>query len=238
MALLGEFKNIKSQAEEIREEIVNLENVTRGTKRRKLQRDRVSEANILVDEYNDSISEVRKIVEISFTSVDIATTRANAKGVLRQIETQCEKAIRGLRSHLSPISAEEQDRLSKYRSEIEDLASELDKKFVKNMNKTIDVFEEGHYLASTLISSRMVTYLIDRIPGEDDEEKADFLEKKGMIEESDEESFLIKVKRQARNYFSHDIKAYPDSSDALSLLGDSVKLLKLYIDLKEEISDE
>ncbi|MFW6048469.1 MAG: hypothetical protein ACOC87_04175 [Candidatus Natronoplasma sp.] len=248
-ALVEEFKSIKSQAEEIREEIVTVENPSRKdasirpgileqVQSSNLIVRKVKEVRILVKEYNSSISEVSNVIEINLASVVDPTEVSEAKGVLRQIETQCDKAIGGLRPHLSPISAEEQDRLSKYRSKIEDLASELDPKFVKNMNKAIEVFEKGYYLASALISSRMIIYLIEKIPGSNDEEKADFLEREAMIEESDEKSFLIKVNRQARNYFSHDIKSYPDSSDALSLLGDSVKLLRLYLDFKEEIPEK
>lgn len=243
--LLGKFKGIKSQAKQIREEINELEDlraedktILPGSLKQTLQislnfeERRVKEAKMLLEQYRKSSSEVRDILGTSLTSFSSPSNPAEARGVLRQIETECDRVIGGLESKLSPVSSKEMDKLNNYRSEIDDLTSDLEPRFLKNINSAIDVFEKGHYLASALISSRVIVYLIDKIPGDDDEGKAEFLKDKEIVERKDEKSFVMKANRRARNFFSHDIKTFPDSSDALSLLGDSVTLLKIYIDLQ------
>ena len=53
------------------------------------------------------------------------------------------------------------------------------------------------------------------------------LKKKGLVdkERSDIEEAIVKADKKARNFFSHDIRIMPTSSDALSLLGDAAKIV-------------
>jgi hypothetical protein len=90
-------------------------------------------------------------------------------------------------------------------------------------------YEKGHYLASALISSRVIIYSLDKIPGKTDEEKVKRLRSKGKIEKNrkDLEQQFLKASKKARNFFSHDIKVFASPEEALSLLSDSIRIVKL-----------
>ena len=101
----------------------------------------------------------------------------------------------------------------------------------KNFKETIKEYESGHFLASAFITSRVIRYILDKIEGETDDEKIRSLISRGVIQKNrkDIHTSIIKASRRSRNYLSHDIGIFPDSSDSLSLLGDSISLLKYYI---------
>ena len=99
--------------------------------------------------------------------------------------------------------------------------------YKRNLSEAIDEYEKGDFLASALITSRVIIYALGQIPGESDEEKVKFLREKGIIEKGrkDVHESIIKASRRARNFFSHDIKVFPTPSEALSLLGDAIGIL-------------
>lgn len=103
--------------------------------------------------------------------------------------------------------------------------------FEKNIDEAIRECEQGHFLASVLISGRIIRYILDQIPGKDIEDKIETLREKGVInkERKDIRESVIKAARMARDFSVHNIEIMPQSPDALSLLGDAVNILKLYI---------
>lgn len=52
---------------------------------------------------------------------------------------------------------------------------------VKNLSEAITEAEQGHFLASAMISSRVIRYIVDNIPGERDEDKVEYLVESGAI---------------------------------------------------------
>ncbi|MCK4732926.1 MAG: hypothetical protein KAT65_10765 [Methanophagales archaeon] len=109
--------------------------------------------------------------------------------------------------------------------------------YERNLSEAIDEYEKGDYFASALISSRVIIYALNQIPGKSDEEKVKFLHGKGIIEKGrkDIHESTIKAGRLARNVFSHDIKVFPTLSEAHSLLGEAIGILeKVSKVLKEE----
>jgi hypothetical protein len=61
-----------------------------------------------------------------------------------------------------------------------------------------------------------------------------FLDEKKVIDKKgkDTSEFILKANKKARDFFSHDIKAVPDSSDAISLLGDTIAILRIIVRLQ------
>jgi len=65
--------------------------------------------------------------------------------------------------------------------------------------------EYGHYLATALIASRVIRYIIDQIPGRNDEEKLENLTRLNIINKKrkDEKKRFIHASRLSRNFLSH-----------------------------------
>jgi len=119
---------------------------------------------------------------------------------------------------------------------MESLRKELDKvskklknvNYYRNLEEAINEYEHGHYLASALISSRTIVYLLDQLKGKDINEKIKRLEEGGILKKrKDIKESIIKSCKLSRNFTSHDIKIFPKSTESLSLLADSITLTEL-----------
>jgi len=116
----------------------------------------------------------------------------------------------------------------------QNMSLKLDPAYEKNLNQAINEYEKEDYLASALIAARVIIYILSKIEGKTDEEKIRFLQDRNIIEKDREDvkEFIIKASKKARNFFSHDIKIFADPSDTIGLLGDGVKLLKIWAKLQ------
>ena len=223
--VLSQFKSIKKHASLLRQFII----------RRGLADDEGLKS--LVEEFKDAkahferIRYERKIGIISLRSIEMPRYMqvSEQKALLREIDIECDKAIGVLGNIATALSKDELDKLSSLVEELEKLSEVLpDINYERNLSEAIDEYEKGDYLASALISSRVIIYTLNQIPGQSDEEKVRFLREKGIIEKDrkDVHESIIKASRRARNFFSHDIKVFPTPSEALSLLGDAIGILE------------
>ncbi|MEM3666344.1 MAG: hypothetical protein QW222_04595 [Candidatus Bathyarchaeia archaeon] len=197
------------------------------------QSSKLTETKMILEEYFSLSSEVYEVTKMvlphipkKFSNVD------EAKGVLHRIIIQCDGFIGLLNSYVVPISAEDADRLNKLRIEVSDVTAVLDINFEKNLIEAINECEKGHYLASALITARVINYALDQISGQTIEDKIKFLQNQNIIKKSEkgrteEEEFIMKASKKARNIFSHDIKIFASPSDSLGMLGDCLRLLKM-----------
>jgi len=127
------------------------------------------------------------------------------------------------------------DRLNSLKKKLEELEEKgLDLNVAKNLREAIDEAEQKHYLASAMISSRVICYLVDKIKGKNDEEKVNYLIERGMIpkDRKDVEKQMITSMRLSRNFLSHDINIFPDLGDVLILLGGAFNLINLTLPLE------
>ncbi len=157
-------------------------------------------------------------------------------GILYLIKSQCDKALGLLKSEKSDILTKKQkDQLNLIRKEIKII--ELASKYTKNLDFGIKHLENGSFLASALILSRLIVYCIDNIPKDEsdvgDEKilpRINFLISKGIIdkEHQDEKQRILKYVNTARNYLVHDVSKFPEFSDCATLLGDCVNILKIF----------
>jgi hypothetical protein len=135
------------------------------------------------------------------------------------------------------------DRLNQLMAEIEKIEKDLPAEEIylaDNLKKAIVEYEQGHFLASALIASRIIVYVYENIPSEDAqkdrfEQKLQTLIKKGVIDKDrkDEQKLFLRAAVHARNYLSHDIKISPEVEDALSLISSAVSFCKYFITLRK-----
>jgi hypothetical protein len=160
----------------------------------------------------------------------------SAENMLRHIEIQCDKGAEALADIIISIPKEELDKLDSLRKELRELSYSLtDVNYETNFVQAIDECEKRHWLASALISSRVIAHALDNLPGDNMENKVKSLEEKNILDKKGKDvgEFILKASKKARNYFSHDIKAFPDPSDAISLLGDTIAILRIIVKLEE-----
>lgn len=114
------------------------------------------------------------------------------------------------------------------------LTGGLDQNVYKNLLEAISEYEEGSYLASALIVSRAITYMIEKLGGKRKpvEEFVEELVKTGLIpkDRKDEQRELLIAIRMARNFLAHRVDVYAKPEDVLILLGGAVKLARIYLE--------
>jgi hypothetical protein len=135
--------------------------------------------------------------------------------------------------------------LNQLRTEVEKIEIYLpdDKQFLtKNITEAIEEYEQGHLLASALIAARVIMYVYEQIPIEDDskqqssdmtEQKLKTLIKRGIIDEKerDAKKEFISSSKMARNTLSHRADVFPLIDEALSLVASAVTFCRYYKDL-------
>jgi len=124
------------------------------------------------------------------------------------------------------------DRLASLRAELKSLKDRgLDINVIRNLDEAIAEAEQGHWLASAMISSRVISYVVDKIPGDKDEDKVRYLIKRGALpkDRRDVQQRVITSMRLSRNFLSHRVDLFPDPEDALMLLGGAFSLTRLLL---------
>jgi len=173
------------------------------------------------------LDEFEGVKYVSLSENESDTNKYRAK--LHTLIPECDKAIGILNSQLTALSGTQAMELRKLREDLKETLSKLPDIYEKNMEEAIKACEKGYFLSSALISSRIITFVLDQIPGKEIKDKIKNLKNKGLVTEKGEMTTetIMKADKKARNYFSHDLKAFPDSSEALELLGSCGRLLKL-----------
>jgi predicted DNA-binding transcriptional regulator len=188
---------------------------------------------------------------LSQTDIDMALS------MLDRAERGCSIMISVCEYLLKPkIPQESLERLPQLWSEVEELEKKIPegKEFlVRNIREALGEYEQGHFLASALISSRVITYVFEKIPPpkeaqmlkdqmrkEDQraqpsaaELKVRTLIEKGIVDggrEEEQESFL-KFSKEARNILSHQAHIFPDATEALMLITSAITFCKYFIRL-------
>ena len=178
----------------------------------------------------------------------------NLIGLLNSLIIECSKALGIIKSCMKyNFSDNEKDKIDSIRKQIN--LMNLSTLVEKNITKAINNFEIGNFLACSLITSRVITYTINKFPIEyipdkkvfikkgSAEKKIEFLTDNNIIkkEQKDQKLRTIKYIKKARDFLVHDLNISPDASDAISLLGDCLDILKIKKDvdsLKEILVSE
>jgi len=239
--IMHSFESIRMQAEAILGEMENWRRTLIRTinpsgifEIRGILEQKIIEAKRIIDEYNSHYYRAANVLNIGLQPVTIVESSEGAiLGSLRQTIVRCDSVVGFVRDTISPISPQEADRLQSLRGQLGRISADIPEidSITKNIEEAVREYEKGHFLASTLVISRVIVYILSRLEGKTDDERIRLLVSSGVIPKDREDihTFILKTCRKARNYLSHDIRVFPDSSDSLSLLGDSVTLLNYFI---------
>ncbi|HUV79773.1 MAG TPA: hypothetical protein VMW40_02960 [Candidatus Bathyarchaeia archaeon] len=225
--VLRQFESVKSQAKQLRQSI------------RDSLSGPVEELKSLVEAYKDAKLHFGGIaseqnINVYLRDIEIKGSDYSAvykqKALLSEIDVECDKAIDILGNMAAPLTEDDFERLAAFREQLETLSEVLpDINYEINVNEALNEYERGAYLASALISGRVILYTLNQIRGESAEKKVQFLREKGIIEKGGKEVYesILNADRKARNLFSFDLSVFPSSSDALLLLGDAIEILEI-----------
>ncbi|MBK5190258.1 MAG: hypothetical protein JJE19_01990 [Methanosarcinales archaeon] len=226
--VLRQFESVKSQAKKLRQSI------------RDSLSGPVEELKSLVEAYKDAKLHFGGIaseqnINVYLRDIEIKGSDYSAgykqKALSREIDVECDKAIDILGNVAAPLSKDDLEQLAAFREQLETLSEVLpDINYEINVNEALNEYERGAYLASALISGRVILYALNQIRGESAEKKVRFLREKGIIEEGGKEEVyesILNADKRARDLYSYDLSVYPSSSDALLLLGDAIGILEI-----------
>jgi hypothetical protein len=140
-------------------------------------------------------------------------------------------------------SAEPVDRLNSLRMEVKKLENKVERGVVNDLNEAINEIEFGHLLAGSLIASRVICYIFDKIPCKEGskervEAKLNELIERGIVKKDrkDEQGDFIWASKKARDIFSHVAGLSPKPEEAHRLLASAVTFAKYYAVLTENSS--
>ena len=107
----------------------------------------------------------------------------------------------------------------------------LSEDICRNLLEAIFECEEGHYLASAMIASRPITYMVEQIEGKGIEEKMKTLVQLGLIppRRQDIQKEIITAAKRARDMLAHRVDEYAGPAKALRLLSAAIELAEIYI---------
>lgn len=225
---IGQLKTVMKETETIKVE-----------EERALSDVNTSKLKVLIDEFNTLVGQVASVstkLRSDFYLSSISRLEIfdgyfcasfDAQRAITEIQSRGSNAIAFLEKAIAPTLSKEQ--MDELRSLKEESLKVADINCQRNLLKAIEEFEQAHHLASALIASRTIVYVLEKIPGNNDEERVDKLFQKKLIPERREEAklSLLRACRLARNALSHRIEIFPDPDEALSILANSVTLSKL-----------
>lgn len=152
-----------------------------------------------------------------------------SRSYLREIIVAADTALGFVENDATVLSDSEVDSLKHVRRELVEVCQTLDVNFEKNMEEAISEAERGSFLGSVMITSRIITFVLSQIPGEAITDKFQTLVSLKAVDPKDDvKQAILKSDKVSRNFFAHRIDTFAGSSDALSMLGDCVKLLRIY----------
>ena len=225
--VLREFDSIKGQAKQLRQSMKDslfgpsdeLENLVEAFKDAKLHFGQItSEQQIGV-----------YLRDIELKGRDYSAVYKQ-KALLQEIDGECDKAIAALEKLATTVSKDDSEKLETLKTQLEALSEDLPgTNYELSLHEALTAYERGAYLSSALIASRVILHALNHIRGDFIEVKVQFLHDKGRIgnDLKEVQESLIKANRMAKKFFSDDITVVPSSSEALTLLGDAMRLAAL-----------
>lgn len=190
------------------------------------------EVNGIVSTFVDVVNKVKEL------GIDIRPPqeKISIEGLCRKMIIDCDSVITMLEHTLSPLSIKQRNLLETLQKDINELCKALDPNFEMNLNKAIKNLNDGDSLGSSLITARILDYMLSQLASKKDVLGNNITDKmKTLVDnniiDSDLEivtNLIIKAQKKVRNALDHTISYLPDASEALSLLGDCVSVMKIY----------
>jgi len=199
-----------------------------------------SEIIAIIEDYNSALSHLNKLDLADLALILPSISQTAEYGNLHKIIINSHAAVNAIDSLIpKKIPSELANQLNDWRDEINKIE---DYDICKNLNEALNEMRYGHYIASGLISARVIIWILQQIPPErkdiqnKDKKKVDTLIKARVIKKDDRDIHerILRAARFARHFVSHRIDRYPTLNDANSLLSDAVKLGIIYTSLKKK----
>ena len=255
-----EIKILVTQAEIILEQAKKFQG--QGGKVAKLQGDVaytyfIRHVELLIEQFNKMVPKINKLIEkegIEEKLEEISRIEEgdnkqllkkiredkiifNTDGKILELLFGASNALSFLREGVV-LSETTQNKLDSLREELESLKSSLKEEVYTNLKEANESFERGCFLGSSLISGRIIWNCLDCIKGKDINEKIDSLIDNELISEKGGRDSILKSNHFGRNLTSHDLKIMPSSSEAISFLGDAIKIAKISRDYENQESQK
>jgi hypothetical protein len=159
-----------------------------------------------------------------------------ALSILEAMGRRCSALLKSLEVLLKPeIPLNVTTQLGLLKEEIKKIQDELEPAIYSDIEEAINEMEQGHELAATLIASRVIKYVLDKIPGENDEKKANKLIELEIIkkERKNEYPGFITASRLSRNMLSHNVGFRLKPDEALQLVSSAVTFARYFVKISQ-----
>lgn len=152
---------------------------------------------------------------------------------LRQISLKCGRVLSVL-NNVATKTLENKNKFEGIKEEIEGLKKEMPENVSENLKEALKEFESNHLLSATLICGRVIIYHLDSVSNQI-EEIINKLKEKNILQIKGSDEQILKANKKARGLFAHDLNYFPTPSEALSIFGDTINIVKKVNDyLKKE----
>ncbi len=175
--------------------------------------------------------------------------RARAYRYLKDMKFNLVSIKRYLEYDLYPmVTPEDRIKLANLHKELEilhssliSLGEEYSEEIIDHLKNAVNEFEQGHFLASSLISGKVALYCVEKIKGESDENKYKTLEDLGVIDKKERygrKNMFLKAMREIRHAISHKLYMFPDNTESLEILSMAFNMVKTYIKYLQKTQKE
>lgn len=172
----------------------------------------------------------RSILKVSLYNNEIN----KALSILEIIERRCHALLTSLEVLLKPeVPLKVTTQLGLLKEELEKIKDELKTEVYIDIKEAISEMEQGHNLAATMIASRVIRYVLDKIKilGENDEKKVNKLLELKIIEKErkDELQRFMNASKLSRDILSHRAGFRLEPEEALQLVSSAVIFAKYLV---------
>ena len=168
--VLKQFESIKKHADQLYQNLEKAINIDQSSINLLAVYSYHEEVESLVEDFKNAktlfdMIKYKQKFDTYLQNIEITERISNVgsgeqKALLRKLDIECAKAIGVLESIATPLSKEELDKLTSLRKELEKLSGILDINYERNFLEAINEYEKEDYLASALISSRVIIYAL------------------------------------------------------------------------------
>jgi hypothetical protein len=190
------------------------------------------ELNGILSTFDDVITRAKELG----IKIEPPSNKLSVEGMCRKLIVHCDCIITTIEYSITPLSTKQKDNLDSFKKEVGQICRLLDYNFEVSINKSIQSLNEGDNLGSSLITAKILDYMLSQLASNNNIDGKNITDKiKTLVDEdiidADKEiitKLIIKTDKKVRNALVHNISYHPDTAEALSLLGDCVSVMKIY----------
>jgi len=155
---------------------------------------------------------------------------------LRAISLLCGRII-SIFNNLATKTLESKNQFEGLKKEIGELKKLVPINTYKNLKEALEEFESNHLLSSTLICGRIIIFHLDSISHQIGEVIGK-LKEKNLLQTKGSNEQILKANKKVRGLFAHDLNYFPSPSEALSIFGDTINIVKKVYEYTKKKKEE